>query len=147
MQSFQTVQSIKDVSKPSLQLDLFSEAYRRPARQNASKWPGSRHLISRVDFLATGLSTIAFSTCWPRSMGKPLCLRGPVYSEHQSIYEAYLAQDWTPTDRARVDDLIVYQDFYWGIHQNSLEARHHEVVESKGQGSPAIRRCSVSLCI
>ncbi len=52
--------------------------------------------------------------------GKPLCFRGPVYSEHRSIYETYLGQDWTPTDRARIDDLIVYQDFYWGIHQNSL---------------------------
>jgi hypothetical protein len=52
--------------------------------------------------------------------GKPLCFRGPVYSEHRSTYESYLAQDWTPTDRAWIDDLVVYQDFYWGIHQNSL---------------------------
>jgi hypothetical protein len=52
--------------------------------------------------------------------GTPLCFRGPVYLDHQRIYQNFLAQDWTPIDRAWVEDLIVYQDFYWGTHQNSL---------------------------
>jgi hypothetical protein len=52
--------------------------------------------------------------------GRPLCLRGPIYSEHQKIYQTYLEQDWTPIDRAWIDDLIVYQDFHWGTPQDSL---------------------------
>jgi hypothetical protein len=54
--------------------------------------------------------------------GAPLCLRGPVFPEHQKIYQTYLGQDWKPIDRAWIDNLIVYQDFYWGTPQDSLRS-------------------------
>ena len=52
--------------------------------------------------------------------GHPLCLRGPVFPGHQKIYQSCLGQDWTPIDRAWIDDLVVYQDFYWGTPQDGL---------------------------
>jgi hypothetical protein len=52
--------------------------------------------------------------------GQPLCLRGPVQPEHQKTYGTYLHQNWTPIDRARIDHLIIYQDFHWGTAQDSL---------------------------
>jgi hypothetical protein len=52
--------------------------------------------------------------------GRPLCLRGPIYRYHRERYQIYLDQDWTPIDRARIDHLIVYQDFHWGTIQDSL---------------------------
>lgn len=51
--------------------------------------------------------------------GQPLCLSGPVYPDKER-YQTYLKQDWRPIDRARIDHLIVYQDFYWLDPQNSL---------------------------
>ena len=53
-------------------------------------------------------------------VGAPLCLRGPVYPDHQQKYQTSLGQDWTPTDRAWIDDLIVYQDYHWGTAQDRL---------------------------
>jgi hypothetical protein len=52
--------------------------------------------------------------------GHPLCLRGPTYSNHQKLYQTYLGQDWAPTDRAWIENLIVYQDFFWGTAQDAL---------------------------
>ena len=52
--------------------------------------------------------------------GQPLCLRGPIYPDQQKKYQTYLEQDWTPIDRARIDNLIIYQDFHWGTAQDSL---------------------------
>jgi hypothetical protein len=51
--------------------------------------------------------------------GHPLCLRGPTYSNHQKLYQTYLEQDWAPTDRAWIEDLTVYQDFFWGTPQDT----------------------------
>ena len=55
--------------------------------------------------------------------GQPLCLRGPVYPEHQKKYQSYFGQVWTPIDRARIDQLIVYQDYHWGTAHDSLRAK------------------------
>jgi hypothetical protein len=52
--------------------------------------------------------------------GPPLCLRGPIFPNHQKTYQNYLGQDWTPVGRAWIEDLIVYQDFHWGTPQDSL---------------------------
>ncbi|MDU1691897.1 MULTISPECIES: glycosyltransferase 61 family protein [Bradyrhizobium] len=52
--------------------------------------------------------------------GEPLCFPLPIYSEHRDFYAAQLRQTYSPTSRAVVRDLTLYQDFYWGIHQNSL---------------------------
>jgi Glycosyltransferase 61 len=56
--------------------------------------------------------------------GRPLCIRGPVFPSHQQTYQTYLGQDWTPINRAWIDRLIVYQDFYWGTAQDSLRGAH-----------------------
>jgi hypothetical protein len=55
--------------------------------------------------------------------GQPLCLRGPVRPDHQRKYASYLDQNWTPVDRARIDHLIIYQDFHWGTAQDSLRGK------------------------
>jgi len=52
--------------------------------------------------------------------GTPICVSNPT-SEHKRRYSAYFGQDWTPTDRAFIDDLIIYQDFA----QNSLKLRRY----------------------
>jgi hypothetical protein len=54
--------------------------------------------------------------------GQPLCLKGPIRLDHQRTYGNYLNQDWTPIDRAWIDHLIIYQDFYWGAAQDGLRA-------------------------
>ncbi len=56
--------------------------------------------------------------------GRPLCIRGPIFPSHQQTYQTYLGQDWTPIDRAWIDQLIVYQDFHWGTAQDSLRGAH-----------------------
>jgi Glycosyltransferase 61 len=53
-------------------------------------------------------------------VGTPICVSNPA-SEHKRKYAAYFGQDWTPTDRAFIDDLIIYQDFA----QNSLKHRRY----------------------
>ena len=73
--------------------------------------------------------------------GQPLCLRGAIYSD-QKMYQSYLEQDWTPIDRAWIDHLIVYQDYYWRTAQDRLRgaqirtlrgrARSHLPSESNG---------------
>ena len=40
----------------------------------------------------------------------PICISGPV-SDHKRRYASYFGQDWTPTDRAFVEELVIYQDF------------------------------------
>ena len=54
----------------------------------------------------------------------PLCLRNPNPSWHQKQYEDYFDQDWTPTDRALIDHLIVFQDFA----QNSLKRERYNAL-------------------
>jgi uncharacterized protein YlbG (UPF0298 family) len=51
--------------------------------------------------------------------GQPLCLRGALYSD-QETYQSHLGQDWTPIERAWIDRLIIYQDYYWRIAQDSM---------------------------
>jgi capsular polysaccharide biosynthesis protein len=52
----------------------------------------------------------------------------PLYTPaHQSLYESYFSQRWTPVSRARIDHLIVYQDF----SQNSLKRRRYQVLTSR----------------
>ena len=60
--------------------------------------------------------------------GQPLCLRRPVYAEgHQEQYQSYFGQNWTPVDRARIDHLIVYQDFA----QNSLKRLRYRLLRER----------------
>jgi hypothetical protein len=53
--------------------------------------------------------------------GAALSFTTPSWS-HKPRYASYFEQDWTPTDRAIVDDLIIYQDF----GQNSLKLRRYQ---------------------
>ena len=65
--------------------------------------------------------------------GHPLCLRGPIFPSHQKIYQNLLGQDWTPIDRAWIDDLIVYQDFHWGTPQDSLRGAQINAMRAKAR--------------
>ena len=52
----------------------------------------------------------------------------PLYAPaHQSLYETYFSQKWTPISQARIDHLIVYQDF----SQNSLKRRRYQLLTSR----------------
>jgi len=57
----------------------------------------------------------------------PLCIQPQYIPYQQSQYESYLLQDWTPKARARIDDLIVYQDY----GQNSLKRRRYELLTAR----------------
>jgi Glycosyltransferase 61 len=51
--------------------------------------------------------------------GNPICCSVSFPSDHKPIYERIFEQDWRPTDRARIDHLILFQDFA----QTSLKRR------------------------
>jgi hypothetical protein len=78
----------------------------------------SSHLGSR--FFGHWLVDDCIQYLLAEKLGPPLCLRGPVYPEHRKKYQSYLGQNWVPNDRARIDNLIVYQDYHWGTAQDSL---------------------------
>jgi hypothetical protein len=78
----------------------------------------SSHLGSR--YLGHWLVDDCIQYCLAEDYGEPLCLRAPIYPDHQKQYQTYLKQDWTPIDRAWIDHLIVYQDFYWRHAQDRL---------------------------
>ncbi len=60
--------------------------------------------------------------------GRPLCLSRPVYSlGHQEEYERYFNQDWAPLHRARIEELVLFQDFA----QNSLKTERYHVLRSR----------------
>ncbi len=56
----------------------------------------------------------------------PLCLRRPAFA-HQKKYETYFSQNWTPVDRARIDNLIVFQDF----SQNSSKRERYRILRDR----------------
>ena len=58
---------------------------------------------------------------------QPLSVKKNRDTPHTIQYERYFSQDWTPTDRARIDHLIVFQDYA----QNSLKRRRHLLLNSK----------------
>ena len=58
---------------------------------------------------------------------RPLSVKTTENSLHMVQYERYFSQDWTPTYRARIDHLVVFQDFA----QNSLKRRRHLSLASK----------------
>src|SRR5215831_3630542 len=61
-------------------------------------------------------------------IGTPLCLRMPGSAfSHRQKYQTYFEQDWTPIDRARIDHLVVFQDF----PQNNLKRRRYETLRSR----------------
>ena len=58
--------------------------------------------------------------------GTPLCLRMSPYG-HQQKYQTFFDQDWTPTDRAYIDHLVVFQDF----SQNSFKRKRYEILRDR----------------
>jgi hypothetical protein len=58
--------------------------------------------------------------------GAPICVSSPA-SEHKRKYAEYFGQDWTPIDRALVNDLIIYQDYA----QNSLKLQRYKLLTRK----------------
>jgi len=56
-------------------------------------------------------------------VGTPLCLQMPTSAfGHRQKYQTYFEQDWTATDRAYIDHLVVFQDFA----QNNLKRRRYQ---------------------
>jgi Glycosyltransferase 61 len=55
--------------------------------------------------------------------GAAICI-GHTLSDHQRKYARYFGQDWTPTNRAVIDELVVYQDYA----QNSLKRQRYEIL-------------------
>jgi hypothetical protein len=58
--------------------------------------------------------------------GAAVCISSEV-SDHKTRYASYFDQDWTPTDRAFVENLVIYQDFA----QNSLKLERYKKLSSK----------------
>ncbi|MEH2557273.1 uncharacterized protein YjhX (UPF0386 family) [Bradyrhizobium algeriense] len=52
--------------------------------------------------------------------GAPICI-GQKFSSHQKMYASYFGQDWTPTESAFIDDLVIFQDHA----QNSLKKKRY----------------------
>ncbi len=63
-----------------------------------------------------------------QEIASPLCIRRPKSTEgHQQKYEVYFRQDWTPTDRAWIDHLVVYQDFA----QHNLKRQRYQLLRDR----------------
>lgn len=89
----------------------------------------SSHLGSR--FLGHWLIDDCIQYPLSEQYGRPLCLRGPIYADHQKKYQTYLEQDWTPIDRAWIHHLIVYQDFHWGTAQDGLRRAQTRILRER----------------
>jgi len=59
-------------------------------------------------------------------IAQPLCVRTASFG-HRQGYQTYFGQDWTPTDRAHIDDLIVFQDF----SQNSFKRKRYRALRDR----------------
>jgi hypothetical protein len=65
------------------------------------------------------------------TFGSPLCLRMPESAfGHRQKYEKYFEQDWTPIDRARIEHLVIFQDF----PQNSLKRARYQKLRDRIKG-------------
>jgi capsular polysaccharide biosynthesis protein len=56
----------------------------------------------------------------------PLCVRMPTYG-HRAAYEKYFNQDWTPIDRAHINDLVIFQDY----SQNSSKTKRYKILRER----------------
>ncbi|MGJ4892990.1 glycosyltransferase 61 family protein [Bradyrhizobium sp. HKCCYLS3077] len=90
----------------------------REVRRVARAGLASSHLAGR--YFGHWLADDSLQYELAQELGEPLCFPLPIYSEHRDFYAAHLRQAYSLTSRAVVKDLTLYQDFYWGIHQNSL---------------------------
>jgi Glycosyltransferase 61 len=58
--------------------------------------------------------------------GSSVCVSSGIFN-HKPKYANYFRQDWTPTDRALIDELVVFQDY----SQNSLKRARYEILASR----------------
>lgn len=61
-----------------------------------------------------------------QSVAPVLSVRRPAFN-HQRAYQSYLNQNWTPTDRALIDELVIFQDFA----QNRLKRRRYKALRNR----------------
>ncbi len=67
-------------------------------------------------------------------IGTPLATRTPNWPD-KDVYARYFGQDWTPTDRAFIENLTIFQDY----SQNSLQRRRYETL--RGMVRQHVRPC------
>ena len=60
------------------------------------------------------------------SYGQPICTRRSSYT-HQAVYAECFKQDWSPTDRATIDNLTIFQDH----GQNNHKRQRYEILKSR----------------
>ena len=60
------------------------------------------------------------------NFGTPLCVRMPGYT-HRQQYQTFFSQDWTSTDRAYIDHLVVFQDY----SQNSSKRDRYKILRDQ----------------
>lgn len=58
--------------------------------------------------------------------GVPICI-GQKFSGHQKMYASYFGQNWTPTESALIDDLVIFQDHA----QNSLKKKRYQELQDR----------------
>jgi hypothetical protein len=61
------------------------------------------------------------------SLGRPLAVMRSPLSGHMKEYANYFSQEWTTTSRARIDHLVVHQDF----SQNSFKKRRYACLQAR----------------
>ena len=72
------------------------------------------------------------------TMAPPLCLRRPEFV-HQNTYQTYFAQDWTATDRAWIDNLVILDDY---AHNHHRRARYCMLRDRISKQVPTKGRCA-----
>ena len=103
---------------------LFVAGAREPSRLNSSALASS---YVGIKYFGHWLTDDCLTYLLAEKFSIPLCLRMSNRSWHQKQYEGFFGQDWTPTDRALIDHLVVFQDFA----QNSLKRKRYRVLRDR----------------
>jgi hypothetical protein len=108
---------------PIAEQSLFNSTHDKPCHLKvaglASSYLGTK-------FFAHWLADDCVLHLMAESVGSPLVVRGSGFSD-EIKYQDYFAQVRTPTDRAWIDHLILYQDF----SQNSYKRKRIEVLRDR----------------
>lgn len=124
--------------KRAILLDGVIHVGRHRHRLSESRLPGcsgeERHLTAAA--LASSAMGSKYFGHWLRddcaqyflaeAAGTCLCTRRPEF-RHAGDYEAAFGQDWTPIDRARIDHLVIFNDYA----QNGLKRARYEVLRAR----------------
>ena len=107
------------IGDKSLYASSSQKPYHIKTASLASSYLGTKYFHH---WLADDCTTYLLS----KDVAPPLLLRLPAFGDGEK-YQTFFSQDWTPTDRCRIDHLILFQDF----SQNSLKQKRYQILRDR----------------